>query len=62
MLIKYRGLQHMMKGGCFCLLAVDGAEHPVWELLCVHYKKVIVQEKMYCVEWLTEAKLTTWVQ
>jgi hypothetical protein len=25
-------------------------------------KKVIVQEKMYCEEWFTEAKPTTWVQ
>jgi len=62
MLIKYCSLQHMMKGGCFCLLAVDGAEHPICELLYVHYEKVIVQEKLYCVEWFTEAKPTTWVQ
>jgi len=43
-------------------LAVDGAEHPMWELLYVRYEKVIVQEKLYCVEWFTEAKPTTWVQ
>ena len=67
-LLKYFSLQHMMKGGSFCpffffcMLAIDGAEHPVWELLFVYYKKkVIVQEKMYCVEWFTEAKPTTWV-